>query len=447
MVVQRKGSEVVKRFIESGDVRMQHFKIVAVIVLLACTTFLWPFAAKGASSKSERIAFQRSILDRQKQLNPKFKKTRRKKTQYIIVHTSEGGLKTTLRVVSKGKYIRGRYRTSGGHAHYVIDRNGRTYRILDKKYEADHAGLSMWNGKTDVSKVSIGIELVGYHYTKITDKQYRSIGTLIDILQSFYDLDDSAVLTHSQVAYGKPNRWFKKDHRGRKRCAKNFDRTKAGLGPTWRYDPDVKARRLLADSELAMLYYGHRPLSSDRIGSNVITLNNTAWSIAGEDYDASTTLYQFPDGKIVPGDQIEKRIGWNHIPKSTVVLLNQEKSPKAGTNIGPIKTITNGFTAWDFARSDYNKKTTFYFFPQGKVRNGKEISDWDELPDQTKMIIGYRGPYRVTSRRPPIKIAGSRFKKKETLYYFPNNKIVAGDKVKDFRRLPKKILVFLPAKT
>ena len=222
------------------------------------------------------------------------------------MHTSEGGLKTTLRVVSKGKSIRRRYRTSGGHAHYVIARNGRTYRILNKKFEADHAGLSMWDGNTDVSKISIGIELVGYHYTEITDKQYRSVGILIDILQSVYDLDDSAVLTHSQVAYGKPNRWFKKDHRGRKRCAKNFDRTKAGLGPTWRFDPDVKARRLLADSELARLYYARRSFSRDRIGSNVITLNNTAWSIAGEDFDASTTLYQFPDGRIIPGDQIDK---------------------------------------------------------------------------------------------------------------------------------------------
>lgn len=431
----------------SGIIGMRSFGIFAIVFLLSSTVFIFSFSQGEASSKPERIAFQRSIVDRRKQLNPKFKKTRRKKTAYIIVHTSEGGLKTTLRVVSKGKSIRSRYRTSGGHTNYVIGRNGRTYRILDKKFEADHAGLSMWDGKTDVSKVSVGIELVGYHYTRITDKQYQSIGILIDILQRVYDLDDSAVLTHSQVAYGKPNRWFKKDHRGRKRCAKNFDRTKAGLGPTLRFDPDVKAGRLMADSKLALLYYARRPLSADRIGSNVITIDNTAWSIAGEDFDAFTTLYQFPDGKIISGDQIDNRIGWNRIPKFTVVLLNQEKNPHADRNRGPIKTITNGLTAWDFARSDYNKKTTFYFFPKGRVRNGREISDWDELPLQTRIIIGYRGPYKVTSRRPPIKIAGTGFKKKETLYYFPNNKIVSGDKVKDFRRLPGRVLIFLPAKS
>jgi N-acetyl-anhydromuramyl-L-alanine amidase AmpD len=180
-------------------------------------------------SKAERLAFQKAIIDKQRQLHHRFKKITRNETKYIIVHTSEAGLKTTLKLVSKGKFLRGRRLTYGGHANYVTARNGRTYRILDKKYEANHAGLSMWNGETDISKISIGIELVGYHYTRITDKQYRSVGILIDILQDVYHLDDSAVLTHSQVAYGEPNRWFKKKHRGRKRCAKNFDRAKAGL--------------------------------------------------------------------------------------------------------------------------------------------------------------------------------------------------------------------------
>ena len=419
----------------------------ALIIALSGSILLCFASAGEASSKSERIAFQRSIRDRQKHLNPKFKKTRRKKTDYIIVHTSEGGLKTTLRVVSKGKSIRGRYRTAGGHAHYVIARNGRTYRILNKKFEADHAGLSMWDGATNLSKVSIGIELVGYHYTEITNKQYRSAEILIDILQHVYDLDDSAVLTHSQIAFGKPNRWFRKNHRGRKRCAKNFDRTKAGLGPTWRFDPDVKAGRLVADSELASLYYVRRPASRDRVGSNVITIDNTAWSIAGEDFDASTTLYQFPDGRIISGDQIDSRTGWNHIPKFTVVLLNQEKGLHTGRNTGPVKTITNGLTAWDVARSDYNKRTTFYFFPRGRIRSGREISDWDELPDQTKMIVGYRGPYKVTGRRPPVKIAGRGYKNKETLYYFPNSKIISGDRIPNFRQLPRGVLIFLPAKS
>lgn len=194
------------------------------LLLTIALLFLQALPVHARYSKTARRAFQKAIIDKQRQLHPRFKKITRTETKYIIVHTSEAGLKTTLKLVSKGKLLRGHRLTYGGHANYVIARDGRTYRILDKKYEADHAGLSMWNGETDISKISIGIELVGYHYTRITDKQYRSIGILIDILHEVYHLDDSAVLTHSQVAYGKPNRWFKKKHRGRKRCAKNFDR-------------------------------------------------------------------------------------------------------------------------------------------------------------------------------------------------------------------------------
>jgi len=213
----------------------------------------------AAFSSTERARFQRSIIDYRARLNPKYKKIKRKRTDYIIVHTSELGRDPTLRVVSKGKRFRNGRRTYGGHTHYVIARDGRTYRIMDKRWVADHAGRSMWNGQTDISRVSIGIELVGYHYAPLTDKQYRSVGLLIEILQDVYHLDDRAVLTHSQIAYGRPNRWYKRDHRGRKRCAKNFIRAKAQLGPTWIYDPDVRAGRLVADAQLAKVFYGPRP--------------------------------------------------------------------------------------------------------------------------------------------------------------------------------------------
>ncbi|MGA8280984.1 MAG: peptidoglycan recognition family protein, partial [Desulfobacterales bacterium] len=141
-----------------------------------------------AYTRKEHDKFQRSIVDFRSRLNPSFKRVKRKNTKYIVVHTSELGLKATLRVVSEGKRFRSGRRTNGGHTHYVIARNGRTYRILDKKYVADHAGLSMWNGEEDLSNISIGIELVGYHYAPISEEQYKSVGILIDILQGAYNL-------------------------------------------------------------------------------------------------------------------------------------------------------------------------------------------------------------------------------------------------------------------
>lgn len=397
----------------------------------------------AATAASKSTSFQRLITDYRGRIHPRFKKIVRKRTKYIIVHTSEGGLKSTLHVVSKGKVVRGKRISYGGHANYVISRDGRTYRMLDKRYRADHAGLSMWKGKTDISSVSIGIELVGYHYMEITSRQYRALGALIDILQKVYRLSDQAVLTHSQVAYGRPNPWFKKNHRGRKRCAKNFIRSKAGLGPGPSFDPDVRAGRLTPDIELANILYAKYVPSKQRVGSNVISLNNSAWSIAGEDYKSPNTLYKLPNGKIIPGDEIKKTIGWTNIPKQTVVMLNQPIVPRKN---GPIKTISDGLTAWTLAGSAYNRSTTFYFFPNGIVKNGSQISDWDDLPIRTKIIVGYRNNGKVSSAKPPAKIAGKYYKDRNTVYYFPDTSLVTGNFVKSFRKIPPGVQVYLPIK-
>ncbi|MEN8692739.1 MAG: peptidoglycan recognition family protein [Desulfobacterales bacterium] len=361
------------------------------------------------------------------------------------MHTSELGLKTTLRVVSKGKRFRSGRRTNGGHTHYVIARNGRTYRILDKKYVADHAGLSMWNGEMDLSKISIGIELVGYHYAPISEKQYQSVGILIDILKGAYNLDDRAVLTHSQVAYGAPNRWFRKNHRGRKRCAKNFVRAKAGLGPTWSYDPDVNAGRLMADAQLAEVFYSQAKFELQAEEANIISKRNTAWVIAGEDFDSTTTVYKFPNGRLYTGDQIAKKIGWNRIPAKTVVLLNQESSVELLKDDGPVKTISDGTTAWSLAGKLYNRKTTIYFLPSGQVKPGSMINDWDDLPARTRLIIGYKGPYKLNKGQSAFRIAGFNFNDQKTIYYLPTKKLLRGHKIEDFSKLQSGTLVFLPA--
>lgn len=433
------------RFVYMIDRRMRYNKQFVIIVFI-CVFFLFNLPSLSAAfTQTERSNFQRSIVDFRSRLNPSYKKVHRKKTKYIIVHTSELSLKTTLRVVSKGKHLRNGRRTNGGHAHYVIARNGLTYRILDKKYVADHAGRSMWNGKTDISKLSIGIELVGHHYAPISEKQYRSAGTLIEILQDVYDLSDRSVLTHSQVAYGLPNRWFKEVHRGRKRCAKNFIRTKAGLGATWPYDPDVRAGRLMADAQLSDMFYGQHKVDHQPDEANVISKRNTAWAIAGEDYDSTTTVYKFPNGRQYTGDQIADKIGWNRIPAKTIVLLNQESSFELSKDGGLIKTISNGITAWSLAGKSYNRETTIYFLPSGQIKPGSIINDWDDLPAKTRLIIGYKGPYKINKDRTAFRIAGLRYKDQKTIYYLPSKKLLSGNKIKDFNNLPVGTFIFLPA--
>jgi hypothetical protein len=453
---------------------LKYSVVIAVVLSLAAA----PQASIKASPAKKGKKSGAFIIDYQKHLNKRFKKISRKSTRYIIIHTSEAGLASTLRTLAKGKSM-GRYRTIGGHANYLIARDGQIYRVLHHYYRADHAGLSMWNGREDISSHSLGIELVGYHYDTVTGEQYRSLSRLLEILQRMYRISDKDVLTHSQVSYGRPNMWFKRPHRGRKRCALNFQREKAGLNDAWNHDPDVRAGRLARDRHIhATFYKKHKtakpaePPQKDIISAskstetktteksvtitpvnngsteNIITSNvigkyNTAWNIAGEDYDGPSTLYVLPDKRTVRGDRLAKIIGWDRIPTGTRVLLNQPMDMEEKK--GPVFEVTREYTAWSFAGENYQKPNTIYFLPGGRLKPGNRISDWDALPDGTRMIIGYKGPFTIRARKgqTPWGIAGRAHNHPETVYLIPGKGLITGDQVNDFSGLPRGSKLFL----
>lgn len=429
---------------------LRFFLSILALAWLAAGPVLLPADAL-AYSRADTKRFQSSIIDHRHRLNPRFRKVNRTQTRHIVVHTSELGREATLRVISKGKQFTSGRSTPGGHAHYVIARNGRTYRTLDHRLRADHAGLSMWNKRTDISDVSVGIELVGYHHGTITKEQYRAVGLLIDILQQVYGLKDQDVLTHSQVAYGRPNPWFSKNHRGRKRCAKNFDRTQAGLGPSWSYDPDVRAGRLSADPMLARVFYpspgtpAKVTVQALAVSSNIISKQNSAWAIAGDEYNDATTAYILPDGRTLAGDRIGDKIGWSRLPAGTRVLLNQETEAVQAQAGNPVKTISGSMTAWSHAGQDYRQESTIYFLPSGRVLPGNRIQDWDDLPAGTRLLVGYKGPFEITRERTAYRIAGQKYKHGQTIYLMPGNVLVAGDQIRDFSDLPKGVRLYLPA--
>jgi hypothetical protein len=126
------------------------------------------------------------------------------------------------------------------------------------------------------------------------------------------------------------------------------------------------------------------------------------------------------------------------------VLLNQEYGLDVLKSEGLIKTISDGLTAWSFAGKDYNRATTFYFLPSGEIKPGSSISDWDDLPASTRLIIGYRGPYRLHKHRTAYRIAGLKYKDQKTIYYLPPKKLLAGNEIKDFNQLPAGTVIFLP---
>ncbi len=397
------------------------------------------------------------IEDYQRRLNPRFEKKIRAETRFIIIHSTEGRLPSSLRTLSRGKVYRGRYVTRGGHAHYLVAKSGAVYRILDPIYWANHAGVSMWNGLESLSDYSIGIELEGYHDVPFTDPQYASLKKLLEILQRRFKIKDRDVLEHYRVAYAAPNRYHQSRQRGRKLDpgADNFDRLKAGLDDMYRVDPDVIAERISGSPGL-MRASGTEPSDLDLEGdedtaedtllledSNKITSDRTAWQIAGLEHKAPTTVYEFPDGTSVRGDQVRD---WSNIPPGTRVRLGVPEETEAAGNGRPQKEVmvpeTNAQQSpWKIANALYNSSMTYYVLPDGQVREGSHL-DTATVPDGTKVLVAYR-----EIRKPQFEDALGEdlddvYLAPQTLYLLPNRIFRSGDQIEDFRDLPQSLRVF-----
>lgn len=90
-------------------------------------------------------------------------------------------------------------------AHYVIDRDGRVYHLVDEAMRAWHAGRSFWRGLRDMNSASIGIELCNpgatYGYTPFPDAQIAALEPLLRAIIARHDMDARrCLLGHSDIA-------------------------------------------------------------------------------------------------------------------------------------------------------------------------------------------------------------------------------------------------------
>lgn len=377
------------------------------------------------------------------------RREKRRSTQYIILHTTEGGAKGSLAKLKKY-----------GEAHYLLDRDGKVIRIIHRDRIAMHAGRSMWNGKTNIDRISVGIEIVGYHNKPLTRAQKVALKELLRQLQTIYKIPDSRVLPHSMVAYGRPNRWHRVAHRGRKRCGMLMagDELRKELGLTSRplYDPDVRAGRLkVADPYLEKVLFPPKKSTTPTTrrtvtrkptpvptGKNVIARGRSAWDIAREQYNASTTTYTFPDGKVKRGDQIRS---WGAIPPGTVVTMKTTSGTTVRrSNVERVQVIgRDGKTAGEIAGTSVAKSSTIYFFPDGKVKQGNQMSseDFRRLAPGTRMLVGYTYGGVISASRRAFDICGPRWNLATTYYRTPDGTITAGDRINE-RNIPLGTMVF-----
>lgn len=415
--------------------KLSHLAPVHWPVWLICLVLLWPISLEPdviEADQGSRAAPR--VVDYQKHLPRSFKKRLRDTNRYIVLHSTESGLRSALRTLSRR-----------GHSNYLVARNGTIYRILDKKYRSHHAGLSMWNGETNISSHSIGIELVGYHNDPFTDAQYRSLKWLIEVLQRVYNIPDHNVLEHYRVAYGRPNRWVKKRHRGRKKDPGvfNFNRARAGLTSkdprnSILYDPDVKAGRLIRDPDIdiarvRLVDRGRYDEEVALLSENVITRRNSAWRIAREEYNWPTTVYRFPKGTIMRGDEIRN---WDRIPVGTKVYLHRDRAEDVQAVTAAVPVIKRGTTAFDIAGPAYKRSDTYYIFPRGTVKHGRQVRRWSRIPAGTRVLIRYNAPVALD------RAGRDAVRRNDTVFLVPRSEVFVAANVPDPSRLKSGTLVF-----
>lgn len=128
-----------------------------------------------------------------------FEKASGRMIDTIVLHSSYNN-------TGGGEYsvdsVIGIWKSYGVAPHYLIDRKGNVYRLVEDKNIAYHAGVSQVpDGRTDVNKFSIGIEMLNSLDDKYTDAQYKAVHDLAAYLKGKYEI--KYVLGHDDIAPGR----------------------------------------------------------------------------------------------------------------------------------------------------------------------------------------------------------------------------------------------------
>ena len=89
-------------------------------------------------------------------------------------------------------------------AHYLVDEDGRVWRLVDEKRRAWHAGKACWTGDRDINDRSIGIELVNpgheFGYRPFPEPQMAALETLLTEVVARHRISPARIVGHSDVA-------------------------------------------------------------------------------------------------------------------------------------------------------------------------------------------------------------------------------------------------------
>ena len=117
---------------------------------------------------------------------------RKCKIDMLVLHCESYPVQKALDVFTKRKVS----------SHYIIDEDGEVWQLVGESHRAWHAGVSSWQGKTDINSRSIGIELVSptLGQKNYPAKQREALIELVQKLVKKYKIKPQNIVGHSDVA-------------------------------------------------------------------------------------------------------------------------------------------------------------------------------------------------------------------------------------------------------
>lgn len=119
-----------------------------------------------------------------------------RKANYVILHhTSSDTLERALVTLNSSH--------TKVSSHYLVDRDGRVFQLVDENQRAWHAGESYWGGHSDMNSASIGIELVNNGSEPFAPTQIKALLALLSDIRGRHKIPRANFLGHADVAPGR----------------------------------------------------------------------------------------------------------------------------------------------------------------------------------------------------------------------------------------------------
>lgn len=119
----------------------------------------------------------------------------RKPNFVILHHTAQDSIQQTLRTFTLDR--------TQVSAHYIIDKEGKVYQLLNDYLRAWHAGNGRWGSVTDLNSISLGIEMDNNGTDPYTEPQISNLLTLLDTLKLNYNIPAENFIGHGDIAPGR----------------------------------------------------------------------------------------------------------------------------------------------------------------------------------------------------------------------------------------------------